>query len=168
MLHQSWRTRVPVSGRDAFCRTVAVSPERQVQCTQRKEKTGEKTVLEGEVEFKLTTLAGCQPSFQEKTFSSIIFQSNIKGIEVFAVSINKILFCALVQMKWCSFKDSEVNTGICSRGQVKCVCLQGWLVNFLDSINFKSTYSSYRTCWLSLLQEWTETWGIGVQVLHLL
>lgn len=32
-------------------------------------------------------------------FSGIILQSNIKGIEVLAVSLNKILFCALVQMK---------------------------------------------------------------------
>jgi len=52
--------------------------------------------LEGKAEFDLATLAGCQPSFQEKSFFNTILQSNIKGIEVFAVSINKILFCA-----WC-------------------------------------------------------------------
>lgn len=116
--------RVPVSGRAAFRHTVAVSPERRAWYTEREEKAGGKTVLE-EVEFELTTLAGCQLSFQEKTFSNIILPSNVKGIKVFALNINKILFGALVQMKRCSFKDSEVNTGVCSSGQLKCVCFQG-------------------------------------------
>lgn len=63
-----------------------------------KGKKLERKVLEV-VEFELIALAGCQHSFQEKTFSNIILQSNIKGIEVLAVSMDETLFCALVQME---------------------------------------------------------------------
>lgn len=41
-----------------------------------------------------------------------------------------ILFCALLQMQWCSFKESDFKAGICFRGQLKCVCFHRSLPNF--------------------------------------
>lgn len=63
-----------VSWRDAFCHMVAVLPVREAQWAQQEEKTGQKTVVEGELECQLATLAGCQPPSQEKTFPSTILQ----------------------------------------------------------------------------------------------
>lgn len=56
---------VPVSERDRSHRG-AGPPERQAQGKGK----GERTVLGREVGFEVTMLAGCQPSFQNKTFSS--------------------------------------------------------------------------------------------------
>lgn len=66
-------------------------------------------------------------------FQHYFAKSNIKGSEVVAVSINETLFCALVQMKWCSFKDGEVNAGICSGGRLKCL-LSGVTCYLLEPI----------------------------------
>lgn len=84
---------VPVSGKGCFLPYHGSIPWEASQG-----KKLERQVLDV-VEFEFTALAGCQHSFQEKTLSNIILQSNIKGNEVLAVNVNETLLCALVQMK---------------------------------------------------------------------
>lgn len=59
-------------------------------------------------------------SFRKRPFP-ILFTEEHKGNWNICIRINMILFCALLQVQWCSFKDSDFNTEICFGGQLKCV-----------------------------------------------
>lgn len=94
-----------------------------------REKAGEKTVVEVQVGSELPMFTGWQLFFQEKAFSNIIHGVG-EGNWNICISISMILFCAFLPVQWCSFKDGDLNTGICFGGQLKCVCFYRSLPKF--------------------------------------